>query len=111
MWRYRYSVAVCQELPWCCTAIANADFLATAAQGPGRAPILSGCTVVSFLSAELGVMVGTQEMLTSASACSYRGGIQVPQVPSVLPVSLAGCGAGKGASQAGAQLALACHKM
>lgn len=40
-----------------------------------------------FLLADLGILVGMEEMLTSASVCSHCSGIQLPQIPSVLLLS------------------------
>lgn len=66
------------------TAFENADFLVTAAQR--KRPVLSGCSA-GFLSPELGILVGREETLASVSACSLRGGIQLPQILSAVSLS------------------------
>lgn len=63
------------------TTFENSDFLVTAAQ---RKRLALSCCTVGFLLADLGVLVGRQEMLASVSACSLHGGIQLPQIPSAM---------------------------
>lgn len=81
-----YSIVICRELPW--RGIWKRWFSSDSCpEAQRKRLVLSSCTVGLFLLAELGVLVGRQEMLASVSACSLHGGIQLPQIPSAMSLS------------------------